>query len=239
MANGAPIKLTVIGGGSSSFVPALVRKLIGSELLGDVQLTLMDINEQRVRTMEELAKKLVASSGSSLQVSATLDRRESLRDADYVITTIAAGGMDAWEKDIEIPAKYGIVMHVADSIGPGGIMRALRNAPVIAGRCSRRLGGRAGRAGVQLRQPRERRSDGACDRARGQVAVTVLVHRAAGSSGLAGLVRRRGAGRDRDAGRGGRDQPLRERRRAAVQGRTRRAGAGTRARGGAGCQVGA
>ena len=136
MANGAPIKLTVIGGGSSSFVPALVRKLIGSELLGDVQLTLMDINEQRVRTMEELAKKLVASSGSSLQVSATLDRRESLRDADYVITTIAAGGMDAWEKDIEIPAKYGIVMHVADSIGPGGIMRALRNAPVIAARCS-------------------------------------------------------------------------------------------------------
>ena len=132
MANGAPIKLTVIGGGSSSFVPALVRKLIGSELLGDVQLTLMDINEQRVRTMQELAKKLVASSGSSLQVSATLDRRESLRDADYVITTIAAGGMDAWEKDIEIPAKYGIVMHVADSIGPGGIMRAFRNAPVIA-----------------------------------------------------------------------------------------------------------
>ena len=127
-----PIKLTVIGGGSSSFVPALVRKLINSDLLNDVHLTLMDINERRVRTMEELARKLVASSGSSLQVTATLDRRESLRDADYVITTIAAGGMNAWEKDIEIPAKYGIVMHVADSIGPGGIMRALRNAPVIA-----------------------------------------------------------------------------------------------------------
>jgi alpha-galactosidase len=127
-----PIKLTVIGGGSSSFVPALVRNLINSELLNDAQVTLMDVNEPRVRTMEKLARKLVASSGSPLQVTATLDRREALRDADYVIITIAAGGMDAWEKDIEVPAKYGIVMHVADSIGPGGIMRALRNAPVIA-----------------------------------------------------------------------------------------------------------
>lgn len=127
-----PVKLTVIGGGSSSFVPALIRKLINSDLLSDTHVTLMDIDERRVRTMEELARKLVASSGCSLEVASTLDRRESLVDADYVITTIAAGGMDAWEKDLEIPAKYGIVMHVGDSIGPGGIMRAFRNAPVIA-----------------------------------------------------------------------------------------------------------
>jgi alpha-galactosidase len=132
LARSGPLKLTVIGGGSSSFVPALVRKLITSDVLNDVQLTLMDINEQRVRTMEALARKLIASSGSPLQVSAKLDQRESLVGADYVITTIAVGGMDACEKDIEIPAKYGIVMHVADSIGPGGIMRAFRNAPVIA-----------------------------------------------------------------------------------------------------------
>lgn len=126
------VKLTVIGGGSSSFVPALIRRLIQSEPLGDATLTLMDINEERVRTMEALAEKLIASAGSELQVRATLDRRESLVDADFVIVTIASGGMDAWEKDIEIPAKYGIVMHVADSIGPGGIMRALRNVPTLA-----------------------------------------------------------------------------------------------------------
>jgi alpha-galactosidase len=126
------VKLTVIGGGSSSFVPALIRRLIQSELLGDATLTLMDVNEGRVRTMEALAQKLIASAGSALQVRATLDRRGSLIDADFVIVTIAAGGMDAWEKDIEIPAKYGLIMHVADSIGPGGIMRALRNAPTLA-----------------------------------------------------------------------------------------------------------
>jgi alpha-galactosidase len=126
------VKITVIGGGSSSFVPALIRRLIQSELLGDATLTLMDIDEERVRTMEALAQKLIDSAGSELQVQATLDRRESLTGADFVIVTIASGGMDAWEKDIEIPAKYGLVMHVADSIGPGGIMRALRNVPTLA-----------------------------------------------------------------------------------------------------------
>jgi alpha-galactosidase len=126
------VKLTVIGGGSSSFVPALIRRLMESQVLGDATVTLMDIDERRVRTMEALAQKLIAGAGSGLRVRATLDRRESLVDADFVITTIAAGGMDAWEMDLEIPARYGLVMHIADSIGPGGIMRALRNAPVLA-----------------------------------------------------------------------------------------------------------
>jgi alpha-galactosidase len=123
-------RLTVIGGGSSSFVPALIRRLIESESLSGTTLTLMDIDESRLRTMEALARKLAA--GAELRVEATLNQREALCDADFVVTTVAAGGMDAWEKDIEIPARYGLVMHVADSVGPGGIMRALRNVPVVA-----------------------------------------------------------------------------------------------------------
>ncbi len=125
------IKLTVIGGGSTRFVPTLIRLLMKSEVLRDALVTLMDTDERRVRTMEALAGKLIASAGARLRVKATLDQRESLRDADFVITTIAAGGMDAWEKDIEIPARYGLIMHVADSVGPGGIMRALRNVPIL------------------------------------------------------------------------------------------------------------
>ena len=54
-----PVKLTVIGGGSSSFVPALIRRLIQSDILGDATLTLMDVNERRVRTMEALAQTLL------------------------------------------------------------------------------------------------------------------------------------------------------------------------------------
>jgi alpha-galactosidase len=127
-----PVKITMIGGGSSSFVPPLVRRFIQSDVLGDARLTLMDVNEERVRVMEALARKLVDAEGSGLEVESTLDQREALRDADFVIAAISVGGMKAWEMDMEIPGRHGLIMHVADSIGPGGLMRTLRNAPVLA-----------------------------------------------------------------------------------------------------------
>ena len=124
--------ITIIGGGSSSFVPVLLRRLIQSGSLGDSQVTLMDVDEGRVKVMESLARKLIASEGSGLSVRSTLDQRESLAGADFVIAAISVGGMDAWANDLEIPGRYGIVMHVGDSVGPGGILRAFRNAPVLA-----------------------------------------------------------------------------------------------------------
>ena len=126
------IKITIIGGGSSSFVPVLIKRLIKSPVLGDATVALMDVDEGRVRVMESLARKLITSEGSALRVTGTLDQRESLMDTNFVIAAISVGGMAAWANDLEIPGRYGVVMHVADSIGPGGIMRALRNAPVLA-----------------------------------------------------------------------------------------------------------
>jgi alpha-galactosidase len=124
--------ITIVGGGSSSFVPLLLRRLIQSESLGDSRVTLMDVDEGRVKVMESLGQKLITSEGSKLSVGSSLDQREALAGADFVIAAISVGGMDAWANDLEIPGRYGIVMHVGDSIGPGGIMRAFRNAPVLA-----------------------------------------------------------------------------------------------------------
>ncbi|MEI8057535.1 MAG: hypothetical protein WCI29_09025 [Actinomycetes bacterium] len=125
-------RITIIGGGSSTFVPPLLRRLLGSSRLADATITLMDIDEAKLEVMNDLAQKLIASERSQLTVRHTTDQKDSLVDADFVITAISVGGMDAWESDIEIPGRYGIFMHVGDSIGPGGIMRALRNAPVLA-----------------------------------------------------------------------------------------------------------
>ncbi len=127
-----PPKVTIIGGGSSSFVPVLIRRLMQSEALEGARVSLMDIDAGRLGVMQALADKLVASEGSDLRVTSALDQREALVGADFVIAAIAEGGMDAWANDLEIPGRYGIVMHVGDSIGPGGIMRAFRNAPVLA-----------------------------------------------------------------------------------------------------------
>ncbi|HET8804857.1 MAG TPA: hypothetical protein VFM47_00200 [Gaiellales bacterium] len=125
-------KVTIIGGGSSSFVPLLVRRLMQSPVLGSSQVTLMDVDEGRLGVMQSLADKLIANESSELRVTSTTDQRASLAGADFVIAAISVGGMDAWANDLEIPGRHGIVMHVGDSVGPGGIMRAFRNAPVLA-----------------------------------------------------------------------------------------------------------
>ena len=125
-------KVTIIGGGSSSFVPVLIRRLMQSDALEAARVSLMDIDEARLEVMQSLADKLIASEGSDIRVTSTLDQREALVDADFVIAAIAEGGMDAWAADLEIPGRYGIVMPIGDSLGPGGILRAFRNAPALA-----------------------------------------------------------------------------------------------------------
>ena len=128
-------KITIIGGGSSTFTPQLMQLFLGSEVLQGSTITLMDIDAHRLETMHTLCAQLVEKEGASLSVDSTTDRRESLIGADFVISAISVGGMDAWEKDIEIPAKYGIYMAIADSIGPGGIMRAFRHIPPLVAVC--------------------------------------------------------------------------------------------------------
>jgi len=128
-------KITIIGGGSSTFTPQLMQLFMGSQVLQGSTITLMDVDAHRLETMDTLCKQLVQLEGINLAVESTTDRRESLTGADFVISAISVGGMDAWEKDIEIPARYGIYMPIADSIGPGGIMRAFRHIPPLVAVC--------------------------------------------------------------------------------------------------------
>jgi alpha-galactosidase len=126
------VKIAVVGGGSSMFVPGLVRRLLEIPCFEGAELRLMDVDAKRVGVMEKLANELAEAEGRKLFVTATTERSTALRGADFVIVAVSVGGMAAWATDIEIPAKHGVFMHIADSIGPGGIFRALRNTPIVA-----------------------------------------------------------------------------------------------------------
>ena len=81
--------------------------------------------------MEAFAKRVIADNGLPAKVWMTTDRREALRDADYVIATFQVGGVDGFEHDYKIPLKYGVDQCIGDTLGPGGIFRALRSIPVV------------------------------------------------------------------------------------------------------------
>ena len=70
---------------------------------------------------------------SKARVEATLDRREAVNEADYVITTFQQGGLDAYALDIDIPRKYGVEQCVGDTLGPGGVFRGSADDPGVVG----------------------------------------------------------------------------------------------------------
>jgi len=128
-------KITIIGAGSLVFTNRLIGDILSFPELGDSEIFLMDIDEARLNLIAQLAQKMVKERGGKAKIEASLSRREALKDADYVIITIEMGGLDAYLNDIKIPDKYGINQNVGDTIGPGGVFRALRTIPVLLDIC--------------------------------------------------------------------------------------------------------
>ncbi|MGC9346729.1 MAG: alpha-glucosidase/alpha-galactosidase, partial [Anaerolineae bacterium] len=126
-------RIAFIGAGSFGFTRNLVRDILTFPLLEDATLALMDIDPERLEFSRRAVQRIVDEGEYPAQVEATLDRREALKDADAVLCTILAGGVDVWQHDILIPEKYGVDINVGDTRGPSGIFRALRTIPVMLG----------------------------------------------------------------------------------------------------------
>ena len=122
-------KITFIGAGSLGFTTGLVRDILTFPILQDANISLMDIDQERLGVVKDAVTRLVDASGCPAKVEATLDRAEALKGADVVLTTILSGSTDVWRYDVEIPKKYGVDINVGDTRGPSGIFRFLRTLP--------------------------------------------------------------------------------------------------------------
>ena len=126
-----PKKIAMIGAGSVVFTKTLMSDIMATPALADSEFALMDLAEEKLRRMEAFAKRMIKENRLPAKVSATTDRRQAIRDADFVVITIQVGGFDAFGVDYEVPLKYGVDQCIGDSLGPGGVFRGLRTVPIL------------------------------------------------------------------------------------------------------------
>jgi alpha-galactosidase len=128
-------KIALIGAGSVVFTRNLCNDILLTPALQDSTISLMDIDPQRLAQAHDLVQAIVDRRGVQARVEETTEQRQAVQDADYVITTFQQGGLDAYKLDIEIPQRYGVEQCVGDTLGPGGVFRALRTIPVLIDLC--------------------------------------------------------------------------------------------------------
>ena len=127
------IRVAMVGAGSVEFTRDLVRDLFSLEGLGDLELSLHDIDAERLQTAEQVTRLTAQHHGVEVTVRSSLDRREALEGADAVINMVAVGGHAATTIDFEVPQAHGLSQTIGDTLGIGGIFRALRTFPVLKG----------------------------------------------------------------------------------------------------------
>jgi len=128
-------KFAFIGAGSFVFTRGLIRDILSFPAFADCTLALMDVNDERLAYIKQAVDRIIEEGKYPAKVIVTKNRAEALKDADGVVCTILAGGVNIWKTDIEIPKKYGVDINIGDTRGPAGIFRALRTIPVMFDIC--------------------------------------------------------------------------------------------------------
>jgi len=126
------LKITLIGAGSVVFAKNLIGDILQFPELSDCTLCLMDIDPARLKVAEIMTTRMIAALGVKARVVATRDQRAAIKGARYVICTVQVGGYKPGTViDFEIPRKYGLLQTIGDTLGVGGVFRALRTIPVM------------------------------------------------------------------------------------------------------------
>jgi alpha-galactosidase len=126
-------KIALIGAGSIIFCKTLLNDMFATPALSGSTFALMGPTMWKLEKMKVYADNIIRKNSLDASVYCTTDRRDALDGADYVILMFQVGGLEAYGFDYEIPMKYGVDQCIGDSMGPGGIFRCLRSAPVLIG----------------------------------------------------------------------------------------------------------
>lgn len=123
------IKIAIIGAGSVSFCPATVTDILYNEAINTLplEIALMDIKEEALEASFNFCKKLRDKRNPNAKITATLQLKEALEGADFVITAIEKDRYHYWSQDFHIPRQYGFRQIYGENGGPGGMLHTLRN----------------------------------------------------------------------------------------------------------------
>lgn len=124
-------KVVLIGAGSLFFGRKAIWQMCKSEYLNKGTLALVDIDETTLEKMTKLAKMVVEETGVELKIESSTNRKDVLPGADFVVLSFAKDSIKYRGIDCQTSAKYGVRMCSGDTIGPGGIFRAMRELPHI------------------------------------------------------------------------------------------------------------
>lgn len=125
-------RICFIGGGSYNWMPKLLGDLaLTPDLAGSV--VLHDLNATALDDIQRYGQRVFERTGSHFNIETTTDLDRALDGAQFVVVTITTGGLDTMALDLDIPERYGVFQSVGDTVGPGGLSRALRNVPVLVG----------------------------------------------------------------------------------------------------------
>ncbi len=126
-----PIRVTMIGAGSF-FTSSILKDVVLIPDNAGGELRLIDIDPDRLELSRKLMQKVVDElpDGGKWRVLASTDRTELLPGSDYIVNAIEVSGLDCVRADNDIPLQYGVSQNIGDTIGPGGLFKALRTVPV-------------------------------------------------------------------------------------------------------------
>ena len=126
------LKITFIGAGSTVFARNVIGDCILTPELGAFDVCLFDIDPVRLDESFQILSNINKTAEGKARITKTLDRTEAFTGADFVVNAIQVGGYEPCTvTDFEIPKKYGLRQTIADTLGIGGIFRALRTIPVM------------------------------------------------------------------------------------------------------------